>query len=349
MLTVHRIVPCLNLLAIISFQFLMIKILITGAGSLLGQEIYQSLQRTSLLSDLFIGFADPSPLAAGLHWADASHFLPMASCDDYIEKLISVIHSNSYEYLIPGTDVELPKIALFRSQIESRTGCQVIVSSPSVIDIANDKFLTFSFLQSNGFSPPQSWTKDSLELEDLSHLPFPLIVKPRNGARSIGVLQVNCIDHLQDAILSTDNPIIQECIGSPDAEYTAGSFTFKGKCLATILLRRTLKDGNTWTAQVVNDTTLQSVISSISETLNPNGPCNFQFRLDSCGYPRVFEINARFSGTTYMRSLSGFDEVAWSLLCARDGCLPFDLPHSFNELMFMRSHTVTCVPSSTLI
>ena len=126
----------------------MTKVLITGAGALLGQEIFYSLRHTNLISDLFIGFADPSPLAAGLHWSDASHSLPMASSDSYIDSLVDLITVNGYQFLIPGTDVELVKISRARDQIESLTGCKVIVSSPQIIDIANDKYLTSTFLSS---------------------------------------------------------------------------------------------------------------------------------------------------------------------------------------------------------
>ena len=98
-------------------------------------------------------------------------------------------------------------------------------------------------------------------------------------------------------------------------------------------MKRTLRDGNTWTAQVVNDRSLQVSVSKFAEALNPYGPCNFQFRLDSFGNPRVFEINARFSGTTYMRTLSGFDEVAWSILHALSGSFPVDIASEFDELL----------------
>lgn len=326
----------------------MTKVLITGAGALLGQEIYRSLRHSTLITDLFIGFADPSPSAVGLYWSNASHVLPMACSDDYIDALIQLLRSNSYQFLIPGTDVELPKIASARERIESASGCKVIVSSKNVIDISNDKFLTASFLSSHGFLPPRSWTAQSIQDEDFSSLPYPLIVKPRNGARSIGVMKINSPDQLLHSVLSTDKPVIQECIGSSDTEFTAGTVSFGSKCFSTILLRRTLRDGNTWTAQVVNDRTLQLAISQIAEQLKPYGPCNFQFRLDSNGLPRVFEINARFSGTTYMRTLSGFDEVAWSLLYARNGSLPTAFPASFENLFFMRSFSVTAVAASLI-
>ena len=41
--------------------------------------------------------------------------------------------------------------------------------------------------------------------------------------------------------------------------------------------------------------------------------CNFQLRLDSDGLPKLFEINARHSGTTYIRALYGFNEVEYIL------------------------------------
>ena len=46
----------------------------------------------------------------------------------------------------------------------------------------------------------------------------------------------------------------------------------------------------------------------IGETLAPYGPANFQFRLSE-GEVKVFEINARFSGTTPLRTRAGFNEA----------------------------------------
>ena len=253
----------------------MTRILITGAGAVLGQEIFQSLKHTRLIPDLFIGFADPSPFAVGLHWADASHLIPMASNDDYISSLINILKENAYDVLIPGTDIELPKISRFRENIEQTTGCKVIVSSPKVIDIANDKYLTSVFMSDNSFSPPKSWSLDTLKMTDIDSLPYPLIVKPRHGARSIGVLKVERPSELAPSLSKTDNPIVQECIGSSADEFTAGTLTFAGQSHGCILMKRSLRDGNTWTAKVVNDRSLQDSISRFAEVLNPFGPCEF--------------------------------------------------------------------------
>ena len=200
----------------------------------------------------------------------------------------------------------------------------------------------------NGFLPPHSWSSETLPLDCFDNLPFPLIVKPRDGARSKGVLRVDSPAQLTQALSTTDFPVVQECIGSIQDEYTAGTITFGGKCFGSILMKRTLRDGNTWTAQVVNDISLQHTISSIAEVLNPSGPCNFQFRLDQSGNPRIFEINARFSGTTYMRTLAGFDEVSLCILHELYGSTPRENVNVFEELFFMRSFAVTAIPSHFL-
>ena len=80
----------------------------------------------------------------------------MALDDEYINALISLLSDHSYDILIPGTDIELPKISQSRDHIESHTRCKVLVSSSSVIDIANDKYLTYEFLRNNSFNPPRT-------------------------------------------------------------------------------------------------------------------------------------------------------------------------------------------------
>ena len=106
----------------------MTRILITGAGAVLVKKFFNLK-----IPDLFLTYSLVLRIiafAVGLHWADASHLIPMASNDDYISSLINILKQNAYDVLIPGTDIELPKISRFRENIEQTTGCKVIVSLP---------------------------------------------------------------------------------------------------------------------------------------------------------------------------------------------------------------------------
>ena len=74
-------------------------------------------------------------------------------------------------------------------------------------------------------------------------------------------------------------------------------------------MRRDLRDGNTHRAYVEPYEELNLFVRHAAEVLQPFGPVNLQFRTDAQGEPRIFEINARFSGATPLRALAGFNEV----------------------------------------
>ena len=136
-------------------------------------------------------------------------------------------------------------------------------------------------------------------------------------------------------VLKINKPIIQEYISDKNGEYTAGSFTLNNECLSTILLRRELRDGNTYKAELYNDKNISDHIKKITNKLKPFGPCNFQFRIDEKGFPRVFEINARYSGTTLMRVHADFNEVDWIIKYCLNKKIP-NINKEFKDLSFMR-------------
>lgn len=288
------------------------KILVTGAGALLGQGIIRALQQSGR-DDLQIITADPSPLSAGLYWTEQRYLIPKAADPDFSARVEGLVDRLRPDLLIPGTDVELMPLALQREHLESRYGVKVIVASPRVIEIADDKYKTFEFFRAHGFDAPESCLPGG-EQALAAQTGFPLIVKPRNGARSIGLHKVRDMEELQRAIRSTKDPVIQECVGDDDQEYTAGTLCFGGECRAAIVMRRDLRDGNTYRAYVDQDPVLTQTVRRFAEVLGARGPANFQFRIGRNGQPKVFEINARFSGTTPLRALAGFNEVE---MCVR--------------------------------
>ena len=77
-------------------------------------------------------------------------------------------------------------------------------------------------------------------------------------------------------------------------------------------MKRELKDGNTYRAFVEDYPTVTNAVQRMAVALNSFGPANFQLRLTVKG-PTVFEINARFSGTTPLRVALGFNEVEATL------------------------------------
>ncbi|MES2808653.1 MAG: ATP-grasp domain-containing protein, partial [Bacteroidota bacterium] len=232
--------------------------------------------------------------------------------NDWVKAIEDVIISQGLKVLFVGVDFELPVFAKYKQQIENKTGCIVIVSNEDVISIGNDKYLTYLFLKNNGLNYPQTYLPAEC---NFSKLIFPLIVKPRVGARSVGVYKVRSMDELNAALQKVNGPIIQELVGDDSTEYTCGIISVNGKLQRSIALNRSLKDGNTFISEFKEEypEAIYNYISSIAEKLGAFGACNLQLRLDENGVPKLFEINPRHSGTTYIRSLFGYNEVIFIL------------------------------------
>lgn len=290
------------------------KILVTGAGAVLGQGIIKALRQSTLGCTLVA--ADPNPLSSGLYWADTAYRLPFADDPAFGDRIHQLLDRERPDLVLVGTDVELSYFAAERRRLEALFGTHVLVSDPRVIAIADDKLETARFFDSVGLPHPASaCSDDEAAVQALvDSVGFPLIVKPRIGARSVGVSLVRDPAELAQARKEHGGLVVQECVGDPDCEYTASTLVFDGEVQASIVMRRDLRDGNTYRAYTGDYPDLNEQVRILGRALQPYGPANFQFRLDKQGVPRVFEINARFSGTTPLRAMVGFNEVE---MCVR--------------------------------
>jgi carbamoyl-phosphate synthase large subunit len=281
------------------------KLLITGAGALLGQGLIRAVRASNLRAQIVA--VDPNPLSVGLYWADRAYLVPMAFESGYLERIRELLRSERPDAVLIGTDVELAFFAKYRLEFEQEFKTKIVVSDPRVVAIADDKWLTYQFLKEGGFHHPDSalpGVTDAL----VGRVGFPLVVKPRHGARSVGVSVVHSAAELAAAMARGRDLIVQECVGTPADEHTSGLICFGGRCDASITMRRDLRDGNTYRAFPVPDFSHDAELRRIVRALGVHGPVNLQFRLVE-GQVKVFEINGRFSGTTPLRGLVGFREV----------------------------------------
>lgn len=281
------------------------KVLVTGAGALLGQGIIRCL-RMAATPQHVIG-VDPDPCAVGLFWSDKRYLVPLANDSAYGDRITQLIDLERPDAVLVGTDVELPVLAELKPKLEAAFGTHVIVSPPEVVAIADDKWRTYEFLSEHGFPRPLSTLPAGLPVF-LRQCDFPLVVKPRSGARSVGVRTVHDQGELEAALREMRDPMVQQQVGDEQREFTSGLLVTEGKCRAVVTMRRELRDGNTYRAFVEPDSPCNALLAEVAEALGATGPVNFQFRLDG-DTPKIFEINARFSGTTPLRALAGFNEV----------------------------------------
>lgn len=290
---------------------------VTGTGSLIGQGIIKSIKNSKLSKNYnVIGF-DYFEDTVGSFWCDKNYILPdfyrkIVSEEEWISELIEKILDENLHILFIGVDFELVPLSINKKNIEDITGCQLMVSDLKAINTGNDKYLTYEFLKNNGLNYPKTFLPDNCDYDQLT---WPIIIKPRQGARSRGVYEIKNKNELISKIDAVSNPIVQEKIGDKFSEYTCGIIYFDGDLKQMIVLKRSLKDGNTYISEHRKDfkKNIYEYVEKISHVLKPFGSCNLQIRIDSNGIPKLFEINPRHSGTTYIRSLFGYNEVIFIL------------------------------------
>jgi carbamoyl-phosphate synthase large subunit len=292
-----------------------INIAVTGIGSLIGQAIIKSIQRSDLNDKInIIGF-DYFKDTVGDFWIDEKYILPDILNPEvnhgvWLDVIVKLIIERNIKLLFVGVDFELPIFAKHKEEIQRITGATVMVSTLEVVEIADDKFLTYEFLKNNSLLHPRSYLPGQVDYESLT---YPVIIKPRKGARSIGVHKVENKTNLLRVLEDVKEPVIQECVGVDTDEFTCGTIYLNDELKKLIVLRRSLKEGNTFISHYSNDfpEIIITYLKEVTNCLKPFGACNFQLRLDENGTPKIFEINSRHSGTTYIRSLFGYKEIEY--------------------------------------
>lgn len=311
----------------------MTTVLVTGVGGGgNGEQLVKAL-RLAATPYRIVG-TDLTMEAAQQSGADVCRALPRASDPGYIDALLEACAKERVDVLLPGSEPELRLIARHAARIRQHISL-LAVNDQTLIDICSDKFKTAEFLASNGFESPQSWLISSPdELESINN--FPLIVKPTIGGGSQNVYLIQGRDELRmicGFLLGYfESVLVQDYVGRVDQEFTVGVlFDGEGRLINSIALNRFILTSLSNRIRVPNRTdradlgTVLAISSGVSQgrvddfpevraycervgiALGAKYAINVQCRLVN-GQPMIFEINPRFSGTSSIRAMLGFNE-----------------------------------------
>ena len=294
-----------------------IRVMVTGAGSGVGQGIIKALNICRY--DVEIYSADISPLNSALYRTDKSLLIPKVEEPKSLDLILDIINRNRIDVVMVGSEFDLIFFSINSKYIYSKTGAITIVSPINTVEIADDKWLTAKFLSENNLPNAKSFISENIDdvCHKASEWGFPVMVKARSGTSSRDVHVVNNINELIGKWSTMLFPMLQQVIDIPSQElnneYTCSMFkTLEGSLIGPFFARRTLKGGTSWHVEVKPFTKLKSILLEIGNKLDFNGSLNVQLMMGSDG-PVPFEINARFSGTTAIRAHFGFNEPELAL------------------------------------
>lgn len=293
------------------------RVLVTGAGSGVGQGIIKALRISD--SPVTIVSADITSLNAALYRTDEALLIPRVESPGALEEVLTLIRDNRIDVIMIGSEFDLEFFSRERDLIQKETGAIVVVAPLPTVTIANDKWLTAEFLRENGLPHAESSVPDSVEeaVKIAGEWGFPVVIKPRSGTSSRHVRIAQNATELVRAWPGTPRPMLQRVVDVPSnelrSEYTCSVFkTRQGNLLGPFHARRSLRGGTSWHIEVDRFPELDPLLLGIGGALDFAGTVNVQLMVGATG-PVPFELNARFSGTTAVRAHFGFNEPALAL------------------------------------
>lgn len=299
------------------------RILIAGiGGGSLGIEIAKSL---SLAGRHHVMGCDVSPLAFG-HYSENCEKTFLVSADDYVDDLLRLCAEEGVEVIIPGANSPASLISAAQERFEA-AGILVAANTPEVVALASDKARCFEKLAQLGVAiPSTSRISGDASFGEIS---YPCVIKPSSdsgGSAFVFFARDAGEAKLYSAYLMNNGKdvVAQEYVSHENGEFTVGVLSdAAGEIEGVIALKRVFPAKLSIMASG-RDFLISSGVSQghiglykdvcdvaveIARKFQSRGPFNVQGRVDAHGRFLPFEINPRFSASTYLRTLAGFNEV----------------------------------------
>jgi carbamoyl-phosphate synthase large subunit len=291
------------------------KILLTSAGR---RGYLVKYFKQALGNNGEVWGADSSQYTPAFQYCDKAFLLPEVNEPNYLDKVIGLCNDNKIDIVIPLIDPELIVMAQQRQRFYDED-ITVVVSPLKTIRISFDKYLTYQFGKDNGIAVPKTFIDIDEALRSISsgELNWPLLVKPRKGSASLGIIpcQNECL--LKFAFENCPQPMIQQYINGDEYGYdTFCDFDFRPIsvfCKKKLMMR----SGETDKAISTNDPQLVDFGLKIAQNLQIFGPADLDVIMDKDG-PKLLEINPRFGGGYPCSHLAGADFPA-KLIAIRKG------------------------------
>ncbi|WP_027624886.1 ATP-grasp domain-containing protein [Clostridium lundense] len=279
------------------------NVLVTGTSSYgVGEGLIKIISLSRYRNSIRLIVASNSDLIAYKDLADKYYVLPSAKSNIYLEALMELIIREKIDVLIPGSEAEMEVISRNKCHFKD---VDAWVNDYNLIKLFNNKSNANEFLSKNNIYVPCTFEK----IEE-DKLKYPLIIKPTQGKSSENIYVARNATQLESVInlFKSYNRkfIIQEYIEEGE-EYTISLINLNNKDVKVLIMKRILCKGATQYAYIEENYIIKEIALKIHNLIKNELIINIQILKKDDKY-FVLEINPRFSGSSPMRAMLGFNE-----------------------------------------
>ena len=305
-----------------------LRVLVTGAGGPAAIAAMKSLRADHSVELLA---ADMDPWAAGLYLVPpaARTLIPAGAAPGFTASLLARCIALGVDIVLPTVDAELRPLAHARDEFTA-AGIDLLLAPAAALEVILDKLLLAQHCtgivrvpRTELFGPavdPASWT-------------YPVIVKPRTGSGSRGILEVGSATELA-AMERSSALIVQDFL--PGEEYSVDVLAGRGgQVIASVpRIRARVDSGVSVGGRTVHDPEIEEFGRAVARATGLTYVANVQCRRDQAGCPALLEVNPRVPGTLGLTIASGVDmpRLALDALLGR----PVQARMDFRELAVVR-------------
>ena len=297
------------------------NILLTSAGR--RAYIVDYFKKTKGIDKVF---ASNSVYTIALQRADGFFLSPLIYDPSYIPSIIGFCREEHITAVLSLFDIDLLVLAQYEKDFK-KNGIRLILAPEAFVEICNDKYKTYEFIQSLGLNTPKTY----LQVNDVKtailkgDLTYPIIMKPRWGMASMGIYVVEneqelfffsqkCKKDILNSYLKYESSktkeeviIYQEFLHGE--EYGLDVLNdLDGHYVKTFAKQKiSMRSGETDLGRTTNPIPFEFIARKISENSAHKGICSVDCLKKDDGSIYVIEMNCRISGHFPLAYLAGFN------------------------------------------
>jgi len=305
-----------------------LRVLVTGAG---GPAAIAAMKSLSADPSVELLAADMDAWAAGLYLvpAAARTLIPAGAAPEFTDVVLARCRALGVNVVLPTVDAELRPLARARA-LFTAVGIDLLLAPADALDVILDKLALAQRCDGVVRVPRTELFGPDV---DPALLTYPVIVKPRTGSGSRGIITVGSAADLA-ALERSPALIVQEFL--PGDEYSIDVLAdASGHVIASVpRLRARVDSGVSVGGQTVRDEELSSFGRAVAQATGITYVANVQCKRDAAGRPALLEVNPRMPGTLGLTIASGVDMPRLALAALLGQPLPEEM--DFRERAVVR-------------
>jgi carbamoyl-phosphate synthase large subunit len=243
--------------------------------------------------------------------------------DGFADDLLARSRDAGIQVLIPTVDAELLPISGYRERFDD-AGVRLALTGEEALRHTHDKLDLMHRCASTVHTPRTELLGPDL---DVGSWTYPVIVKPRSGGDSHGMVVVGSAADLA-GIAHDDQRLVQEFL--PGEEFSLDVFADLDAAVVSVVPRTRLRvdSGVSVAGRTLHDPELDALGRGVVAALGLTLVSNVRCRRDANGRATLLAVNPRFPGAMPLTVHSGVDMPRLCLDAMLGRQLPVSLPHS---------------------